>query len=164
MNTEIYSPPETPTSPEIEAWNKAHPDAVMIDEILECGDAPVEMLEHLRERKAYMARWLSDEFARDRPLTRCPTSFGIRFFDGPWIGSVFRRAIIPDVMEANIERDGEMVRVTALIWDTYEKLMEAGNEEGCRRMAAALYEHINAEERTRATLVKLANELRPAGT
>jgi hypothetical protein len=155
VNTEQFKLPEPSGAdlPIIDSWSKANPVAVPIDEILESGDAPPEVLEHLRECQAYMARWMSDEFARDRPITRDPSRPRIRLFDGPWIGDMGFRDTVPSVMEADVEDGDDLVRIVWPVWDTYEKAIAADDEEGCRRIAAAIYEYINCEKRMRRALV-----------
>lgn len=163
LNLERYSPPEP--WPKVRDWFFEHvPNAERsFKDILEQGDAPGEVLDYCRVRIAYHERWMSDEAAKDRPITRDPVGPRVRLFDGPWIWPApWHSNALPHVIEADIkdEERGDFVRYSALTWPTYEELIEKGDEEGLRRLAAAFYERINVERRGREMLVELINELR----
>lgn len=161
LNTEPFSPPE-PWS-KVRDWFLEHvPNGERsFTDILEQGDAPGEVLDYCRVRLAYTEHWMSDEAAKDRPITRDPVGPAIRLFDGPWIRPAPWGPVV-NVVEADFpveDEPGMLYRRTALPWRTYEALIEKGAEEDLRRLAGAIYEFIDLDQRARRMLVEVTRGL-----
>lgn len=135
-----WCPPEPPT--DAATWfTKYSEPGVTLDSILQSGDAPPFVLKYIEERLAHREQW--EAGAKDRPYT-FDHSTGMprrRLFDGGWISSSIGNPTLPSVIEATFEIDGGLtLKKCAAVWDVYEKAIEKGDEEACRRIAGAIYE------------------------
>jgi len=127
-------------------------------------DASPECLAYVDRVEAARAEWIAG--TKDRPITHsCDSTVRIRLFDGPWIYGVHRLPF--HVVEANYdmgpaEELGERVweRRIEPIWETYGKLVEADDEEGCRKLASAIYEFLQMQGATDRLLCTAGREAR----
>lgn len=162
MDTSIAYKPIEPTDEErvaLDGWDYGQ-IAVDMQHVLDTGDAPPLVLAYFRRRLEHRKAW--DEGAKNRPFSHHPDSPAVRLFDGPWISHIHNRNAVPEALEANFPVDGEehvLERRVALIWPTYQKLMDAEDEEGCRKMAAAIYKFIEMKTTADRMLVVVAHTL-----
>jgi len=143
-------------------------DAWSYAAVLETRDAPPEVLDFCERRLAHREEW--EAGAKDRPITVEPqvSAYGrVRLFDGPWIDA---RAI-PGAVEANFPIELPIseaigfpseakvyMRHVATPWEALEELAQADDEEGCRRVAAAMYEYLELRGLAARTLVGTVND------
>lgn len=155
MDTSGYCPPEP--SAEVNAWFETSPEMTFTG-VLEAGDAPPGVLAYCRARVAYHEHWMSDENAKNRPITVNVIDAGsYRLFDGPWIHYRDERAHL--VVDAFFEEGEGLVLKRALPMETYQALIAAGDEVGCRRLAAAIYEARELHQRANRMLAGLTLDL-----
>ena len=152
---------ELPTEEEAQAiasWAEVNACAAMSMEfVLERGDAPPLVLAFFRRAVDSLAAYVSDEECAKRPYTADPYGARYRFFDGPWF--THRNALGSFAVEeaAFLDGDGDdLVRYTATPLDTYMELARAGDIEGCRVLAAAIYEVRAMRERASRIIVQAA--------
>ncbi len=167
MRTDYFYEISVPDD-QVKAWLKETLDvgAVLdLKHLRETRDAPSFVLRFADARHTAYEDWLAG--AKDRPFTREPNRQRFRLFDGRWMyTSLNQLNVIPTVVEANklemVDAEtGEETwcRYTGLTWDLYQQLVEAEDEEGCRKMATAMYEWFDRRGAADLMLVEASNEL-----
>jgi hypothetical protein len=161
MRTDYTFTPPEPSHSVADWFDSSEPSSLFdLKELADNGDAPEHVLAFAREFQRARVDW--EQGAKDRPITYHPTSNAFQLFDGPWQMAMPHHAAWA-VIEANFAVEGEpdtYVRRTAPVADVYEALIEADDEEGCRKLAVAIYERMNKIGQLNCDLVDLTESLK----
>ena len=166
MRTDHHYEPLEPTEEQaaaLLAW-PGNLTAFDLTAVAETRDAPPLVLEWIDARLEHRREW--ELGAKDRAFTVEPqvSAYGrVRLFDGDW----FDARAVPGAVEANFEVEANglvepsdakvYMRYVAVPWEALEELAQAGDEQGCRRIAAAIYEYLELRGRAARTLVGTVN-------